>query len=287
MFDKEINSYKKEVEKLMIVIGQDSSESLGSKMQDYVYLYNPEVVTNTSVISGPSTLQPQDSLLSTPIWLSPQESEFTAPSSIQSRDSLLSQTSVPSQTSAQNQGLAVDSIPPEDGREIADDQTAQTAKDSGTQNLMANSAVQTQALETTGDAIYLHVSLPSPELVSDEVQALPANTDVIVDQVAVPLDKTNVEKESSNLVSSTLPDESRAAQEAKKESDDKRITKYRKKLKTSLVENTRVRFQLLEKDRLLKFAEQEIAELKERLQEMEGGYSVMKNHHLEEGKELE
>lgn len=287
MFDKEINNYKKEVEKLMIVIGQDSSESLGSKMQDYVYLYNPEVVTNTSVISGPSTLQPQDSLLSTPIWLSPQESEFTAPSSIQSRDSLLSQTSVPSQTSAQDQGRAVDSIPPEDGREIADDQTAQMAKDSGTQNLMANSAMQTQALETTGDAIYLHVSLPSPEPVSDEVQALPANTDVIVDQVAVPLDKTNVEKESSNLVSSTLPDESRAAQEAKKESDDKRITKYRKKLKTSLVENTRVRFQLLEKDRLLKFAEQEIAELKERLQEMEGGYSVMKNHHLEEGKELE
>lgn len=279
MFDKEINSYKKEVEKLMIVIGQDSSESLGSKMQDY--LYNPEVVTNTSVISGPSTLQPQDSLLSTPIWLSPQESEFTAPSSIQSRDSLLSQTSVPSQTSAQDQRLAVDSIPPKDGREIADDQTAQTAKHPGTQNLMANSA------ETTGDAIYLHVSLPSPEPVSDEVQALPANTDVIVDQVAVPLDKTNVEKESSNLVSSTLPDESRAAQEAKKESDDKRITKYRKKLKTSLVENTRVRFQLLEKDRLLKFAEQEIAELKERLQEMEGGYSVMKNHHLEEGKELE
>ena len=77
---------------------------------------------------------------------------------------------------------------------------------------------------------------------------------------------------ASNIVSSTsnMPDESRSTYGATgKDEWTKKEAKYKKKLHASIVSNAKVKMELLEKEKELKFAQHEIEVLERRLREME------------------
>lgn len=85
-------------------------------------------------------------------------------------------------------------------------------------------------------------------------------------QIAVTLQASNQE-EDTNIVSSTLNSVDRVVGASKggmKAETIKRELKYRRKYQASMVESSKVKFQLLERERQLQLAEQEIKELKKR-----------------------
>lgn len=85
-----------------------------------------------------------------------------------------------------------------------------------------------------------------------------------------PLQARNQE-EDANIVSSTLsPDEAGDRVDGKdKVQPTKRELKYKRKYQTSVIDNTKVKLRLLERERQLEIAEQEVDELRKRMKEME------------------
>lgn len=86
------------------------------------------------------------------------------------------------------------------------------------------------------------------------------------------------QEEDTNIVSSTLSAEGVEASKAgksgwkvaaKREEPTKRELKYKKKYQASLIDNAKVTFELLERERQLKMSEQEIEDLRKRVREME------------------
>lgn len=81
--------------------------------------------------------------------------------------------------------------------------------------------------------------------------------------------KASKQEEDTDVVSSTLNADVLGVSNKKTAEPTKRELKYKRKYQTSVIDNTKVKLQLLERERQLEVAEQEVDELRKRLKEME------------------
>ena len=307
-YEREISAYKEEVEKLMAMVLHDTSmESLGSRLQGGEAI--PAVTPPTSTAQqqrsddvdfeqhvtfqeqvppeqeqGAEPPRTQEIIIPTKISLHkqiPQASRLIVAPPIQPQQQ---QPATAWPDAGQQQEQSRPALPAQIGMYVPSPQPSGgqiPLQERGGQDILPQS--QGVLNPETGQVLHREIGQDSPvhpsHVIPQTGQTVPQPGQVVTSSVGLmsdtlqestqqPVQAVSNQEDDTNIVSSTLPAEGVPGGEVDKEGPVREL-KYKKKYLASVLNNARVKFELLEKERKLKMARQDIEELEKKLKEME------------------